>query len=144
MAKVAVRQSSIHGLGLFATDLIPQGTIIGYLEGRTTTEDGPYVLWLSEHHGFEVFNELRYINHSDQPNAAYFDDLTVIALRDIQPGEEIVHDYDNDGEIDVEIRADHPPALASSPKDHSHSHAPTAEIHTNPDLPEQHTTDAAS
>ena len=47
-------------------------------------------------------NELRYINHSDEPNAAYCDDLTVVALRDIHPGQEIVHNYENDGEIEFD------------------------------------------
>ena len=55
--------------------------------------DGAYVLWVSETEGFEVSCDLRYINHSDRPNACYYDDLSVVALCDIQPGEEITHDY---------------------------------------------------
>ena len=38
-------------------------------------------------------NDLRYINHHPDPNAVYYDDLTVYALRDIAPGEEITHNY---------------------------------------------------
>ena len=42
---------------------------------------------------FHVQCDLRYINHSDEPNAVYFDTLEVCALTDIAPGEEITHDY---------------------------------------------------
>lgn len=88
-----VRPSAIHGLGLFATQPIAEGQIIGHLEGTFTSVDGPHVLWLDETRGMIVHNDLRYINHHDQPNAAYYDDLTVCALRDIEPGEEITHNY---------------------------------------------------
>ena len=40
--------------------------------------------------------DLRFINHSNEPNAAYYDDLSVMSLRDIRPGEEIVHNYMGD------------------------------------------------
>jgi hypothetical protein len=69
-----VRPSGIHGNGLFATQFIPADTVIGKLEGQPTTQDGPYVLWLSETHGFRVENPLKYINHAATPNAAYYDD----------------------------------------------------------------------
>ncbi|MEM6757585.1 MAG: SET domain-containing protein [Planctomycetota bacterium] len=102
-----VRPSGIHGLGLFANRLIPADTVIGQLAGRPTTEDGAYVLWLDDENGLLVENDLRYINHDHAPNAAYFDDLTVAALRDIQPGEEITHNYlgdDADGDDeDIEL-----------------------------------------
>ena len=53
------------------------------------------MLWLSASEGFEVHCDLRYINHADDPNACYYDDLTVVALRDIARDEEITHDYEN-------------------------------------------------
>ena len=95
---VEVRESDIHGRGLFARAFIAQGTLIGQIIGTPTTTDGPHVLWISEDHGIRVLNDLRFINHSGQANAAYFDDGEVVALCDIQPGEEIVHDYNGDGE----------------------------------------------
>jgi SET domain-containing protein len=88
-----VADSGIHGKGLFAGNFIGEGEIIGRLEGIPCTDDGPYVLWVSARQGIEVTCELRYINHADEPNACYFDDLSVVALRDIWPGEEITHDY---------------------------------------------------
>lgn len=97
-----VRPSGIHGRGLFANQFIPAGTPLGTLEGAPTAEDGPYVLWLDETRGFRVTNDLRYINHDAEPNAAYFDDLTVAAIADILPGEEITHHYDGDEAQDDE------------------------------------------
>ena len=100
-----VKPSPIHGLGLFAAEFIPEGTVIGKLEGHMTEEDGPYVLWIEDERGLHVTNDLRYINHADDANAVYYDDLTVGALRDIQPDEEITHNYrgdDEEAEIDFE------------------------------------------
>ena len=94
---VSVRLSSIHGLGLFASQPIAQGTVIGKIIGSPVSEDGPYVLWLTENTGLRVENEMKYINHSPAPNAAYFDDGEVIALCAIDADEEITHDYSGDG-----------------------------------------------
>ena len=91
-----IAKSPIHGMGLFAVRRIEKGELIGNLEGEYTTEDGMYVLWIDARTGFRVTNALRYINHADDPNACYYDDLTVVALRDIEPGEEITHDYNAD------------------------------------------------
>lgn len=88
-----VARSPIHGKGLFAKAPIGAGSIIGYLQGRPSTEDGDHVLWISETRAIEVLCDLRYINHADDPNACYYDDLSVVALRDIAAGEEITHDY---------------------------------------------------
>lgn len=101
-SKVFVDTSAIHGKGLFARTFIPAGTEIGTIEGTWTTQDGDYVLWLDEQKGIRVECDLRYINHSDHPNAVYYDDLKVCALRDIQPGEEITHNYDQPGLPDDE------------------------------------------
>lgn len=91
-----VDESPIHGKGLFARERISKDTLIGHLEGEHTTQDGIYVLWLDHKNGFEVCCDLKYINHSDQPNACYYDDMSVVALRDIKPGEEITHNYEAD------------------------------------------------
>ena len=91
-----VANSPIHGSGLFARILIPRGSVIGYLEGRETRQEGMYVLWLDGETGFEVSCDLKYINHSDAPNACYYDDKSVVALRDINANEEITHNYEAD------------------------------------------------
>ncbi len=89
-----VDKSQIHGDGLYARIPIGKDTIIGKLKGRPCRVDGSYVLWLTENEGFEVSCDLKYINHAEFPNACYYDDLTVIALRDIAEDEEITHDYE--------------------------------------------------
>ena len=88
-----VTVSKIHGDGLFALRRIKAGTMIGKIKGRPTKTNGPYVLWLTARKAVKVICQLKYINHSDKPNAAYLDNLEVIALRDIARGEEITHNY---------------------------------------------------
>jgi SET domain-containing protein len=90
-----VARSGIHGRGLFARRRISRGTVIGYVEGKVTRRNGAYTLWLSEDEGIRVTCNLRFINHSRRPNARYYDDLSVVALRTIEAGEEITHDYTN-------------------------------------------------
>ena len=90
-----VAASAIHGKGLFANTAIAGGDVIGWLNGKPCSSDGAYVLWISERQGIEVLCDLKYINHADDPNACYYDDLSVVALRDIEPHEEITHNYNS-------------------------------------------------
>jgi hypothetical protein len=90
---VYVADSLIQGKGLFAGVHVPAGAVIGRIQGIPCKHDGSHVLWLRADEAIEVTCDLRYINHSDDPNACYYDDLSVMALRDIQPQEEITHDY---------------------------------------------------
>ena len=94
--QIYVGTSPIHGKGLFAKKPIPNGTVIGFLNGKKTRKDGIHVLWLNDETGFKVSCDLKYINHSDTPNACYYDDLSVVALRDINADEEITHNYGAD------------------------------------------------
>ena len=89
-----VATSNIHGNGLYARVPIRKGALIGLLEGKPSKVDGSYVLWLTETEGFEVSCDLKYINHAENANACYYDDLSVVALRDIAKNEEITHDYE--------------------------------------------------
>lgn len=91
---VYVDESPIHGKGLFAASPIRAGALIGRINGIPTKRDGRYVLWISEDQGVRVRCHLRFINHSRRPSAIYYDTLEVVALRDIAPGEEITHNYD--------------------------------------------------
>ena len=88
-----ISESKIHGRGLFARKSIHKGCIIGKVQGKPCTRDGTHVLWLTETEGLRVNCNLKFINHSDTPNACYYDDLTVVALRKIDRGEEITHNY---------------------------------------------------
>ena len=92
-SKTYVSDSHIHGKGLFASQDIKLGEVIGIIEGEPTTKDGDHVLWLSDEEGIHVTCDLRYINHAEKPNVCYYDSLEVIALRDIKQGEEFTHFY---------------------------------------------------
>lgn len=100
--KTVVKESEIHGKGLFAVEDIREGQLIGKIKGKKTCKDGPYVLWMnvdSNHsEGIEVLCSLKYINHSKNPNVAYYDDRTVVALRRISVNQELTHDYGIDWE----------------------------------------------
>ena len=91
-SKVFVATSPVHGKGLFAAKRIKANTVLGRLEGMPTFDDGIYVLWITDDLGLELTNDFKYINHDKNPNAAY-SDLDVTVLRDVEAGEELLHDY---------------------------------------------------
>ncbi|MFP1680024.1 SET domain-containing protein [Alloalcanivorax sp. C16-2] len=95
---VEVKESPIHGRGLFARAAIPRDTVLGVLKTKPARGDGPYVLWLDDEgeERYRVLCDLRYINHAKKPNVAYYDDLTVVALKNIKTGQELLHDYGED------------------------------------------------
>lgn len=95
--KVLVRASPIHGRGLFAACTLAPGELIGVYAGPEVDEDGTYVLWIENEAGgtwtgFDGRNEMRFMNHADEPNAE-MDGLECYALTEIQPGDEITIDY---------------------------------------------------
>ncbi len=90
-----VSDSKLHGKGLFARQRIAKGSVIGTIQGSLCKRDGSHVLWLNQTQGIKVRCNLRYINHADTPNACYYDDLSVVALCEIEPDEEITHNYDS-------------------------------------------------
>ncbi len=96
--KYRVGRSPIHGKGLFAAAPIREGELLGHLKTRPARKDGPHVLWCDDGSGHEVLCDFRYINHDADPNVAYYNDLTVVALRDIEPGEELTHHYGDEWE----------------------------------------------
>ncbi len=98
---VCVKNSGIHGRGLFAKRRIAKGEFIGEYRGRSTMKDGPHVLWV-EHEkdeyrvqGIDGKNELRFTNHSEDPNAVFYGE-ELVALRAIATGEEITFNYEGD------------------------------------------------
>ncbi len=94
-----VASSPIHGWGLFARAVIPADTFIGVYWGPVVERDGEHVLWVEgdggEWRGVLGVNQLRYLNHSQRPNAE-FDQDSLYSLRTIHPGEEITIDYGDD------------------------------------------------
>ena len=99
---------SATGLGLFATKPIKRGAYIATYRGRriSTEEAGRreargarYMFTLNSRwtiDGSPRWNRARYINHSCQPNAKAVGrngGIVIVALRGIEPGEEITYDY---------------------------------------------------
>jgi hypothetical protein len=101
--------SRIHGIGLFAGQFIPAGTIIWRFQSgfdvELTDEDFARLTPPAQkqvcHYAYSCpigrryllsSDDDRFTNHSEKPNTHFVDGCTV-AVRDIQPGEEITTDY---------------------------------------------------
>ncbi len=95
--RVYVAPSDIHGRGLFAARALSAGELIGVYEGQVVETDSPYVLWIENEQGdgwtgHDGNNEMRFMNHADEPNAE-MDGLNCYALEEIEQGDEITIDY---------------------------------------------------
>lgn len=98
------RPSPIHGEGQFATELIREGEVVLIWGGAvyeradffSRKDLGPLSLsFIDEDLVMAAPPDGRdyYINHSCDPNLWMADNVTIIARRDIQAGEEITGDY---------------------------------------------------
>ena len=94
--KFCAKKSPIHGKGVFATQKISKGELIGIYEGTRTQKDGTYVLWIWQeeetYFGIRGNTPLKYLNHSSRPNA-YFDGDHLYALKAIPVDREITFHY---------------------------------------------------
>jgi hypothetical protein len=105
---VAVKTSPIHGQGLFAVAAIRQGEIVAIKGGYVFTRDT--LLGVAQHlgaaeipiadgffigplHQEERQGGMIFSNHSCNPNIGVQGQIVFVALRDIQPGEELTHDW---------------------------------------------------
>ena len=97
---IEVRESPLHGRGLFARQSIPKGTELGLCKTQPAKGQGPYVLWIDDdgEERYRVLCNLRFINHVKQPNVAYYYDLTVVTLKAVKAGAELLHDYGDEWE----------------------------------------------
>jgi SET domain-containing protein len=106
--KTIVQASPIHGRGLFAHAPIQKGEIVcvkgGYIFNRQVRQEiakvlGPAEIQLAddlfigplslqEREGSMIFS-----NHSCDPNIGVQGQIVFVALRDIQAGEELTHDW---------------------------------------------------
>jgi hypothetical protein len=99
---VEIRDSAIHGKGVFATRWWKPGELIGIYEGTIVTDsDDPHVLWLQDEEerffGILASGAMGYLNHSDtgNHNALLADNSPFVYCRmNILPGEEILISYD--------------------------------------------------
>jgi SET domain-containing protein len=114
---LVVRPSAINGNGVFTTKLCRAGEVLFIIAGevidgaeceRREDEEGNRVIFYLDDDRYVdpgPTNNGQFLNHSCVANAIpeTRDDcsLYVIALRDIQPGEEVTIDYDFDDIYDI-------------------------------------------
>jgi len=107
--KTEVRQSRIHGRGLFATDEIAKDEIVavkgGHIIDRKTLREevAPRLgrveiqidkdLFIAPVTDEERELSMLYSNHSCDPNLGIRGEITFVARRDIRAGEELTHDW---------------------------------------------------
>ena len=111
---IRVDRSKIHGLGLFAKRNLKAGSVFSYLSKKLMPSllspryfyyrgvnerlmmvraDNPYIIFDEDGTANIVLCEMKYLNHSDDPNCCYYDDNSVVLLKDVHYGEELTHDY---------------------------------------------------
>ena len=106
--RIDVRESAVHGRGVYATRLIPEGTrIIEYTGQRVSweraadDENDPHTFIFGLDNG-EVIdptiggNDARWINHCCDPNCEAIEEddrIFIYATRDVEAGEELFYDY---------------------------------------------------
>jgi len=124
LAPVAVKKSKVHGRGVFARGKIAAGApVLEYVgkhltpaEARRLHPESGYLLNVDARttiDGSDERNTARFLNHSCAPNLellVYKKRVFLIALRDIERGEELTYDYNLviHGDVDV------PTALAET------------------------------
>jgi uncharacterized protein len=106
--QIEVRESGVHGRGVYAAQFIPDGTrVIEYTGERVSWEaapdddNDPHTFNFGLDNGDVINpevggNDARWINHSCDPNCETVEEddrVFIYALRDIQPGEELLYDY---------------------------------------------------
>lgn len=120
--KTEVRESAIHGRGLFATAKIDRDEIVavkgGHIVDRKTLREqitprlGPVEIQIDDDLFIApVTDEERelsmlYSNHSCDANIGVRGEITFVAMRDIRAGEELTHDWamTDDDDYSVECK----------------------------------------
>ncbi len=99
-----MRPSPIAGSGLFATRAFAEGEVIAVLGGRVVDDDGwaaaaaagpvsGYAIAEGRHLVQDHDDPARFGNHSCDPTTQLVDDVTLVARRPVDPGEELTSDY---------------------------------------------------
>jgi uncharacterized protein len=106
--KAAVKESPIQGRGLFAAEPIEKGEIVcikgGSIFNRGTLQEvaetlGPAEIQIAEDFFIGPLSEqeregsMIFSNHSCEPNIGVQGQIVFVAMRNIQAGEELTHDW---------------------------------------------------
>ncbi len=104
-----VKDHPRFGRGVFAADTIPAGTEIASFDGKEyhglINDDFPdeirnYPITFAQDRARDSAGIARYLNHSCEPNVGLRGLFTLVTMREIQPGEELVWDYDMSEDTD--------------------------------------------
>ena len=116
--KTEVKDSPIHGKGLFAKAPISQGEIVavkgGYILNAQEWADleqelGSAEIQVAEDffiapvHKEERAGGMLYTNHSCDPNIAIQGQIIFVAMRNVTSGEELTHDWATTDDLDYEL-----------------------------------------
>src|SRR3989344_3028384 len=102
MKDLRVKKSKIHGLGLFSKKPKKKGTRISFLKGNVCKKHNSSIRDALSHScwigiGRDTWIDpsypYRYINHSCNPSTSIKGRVTLVALRDLKPNDEITLDY---------------------------------------------------
>jgi SET domain-containing protein len=99
---VVIRETATQGRGVFARVKIKKGETISSFDGTIYEFDYPswnddlynHVIQFEKRRWRDSSGIARLINHSCDPNCGIKNLFDVVAMRDIQPGEEITWDYE--------------------------------------------------
>lgn len=106
--KTEVRGSPIEGRGIFATELIRKGEVVAVKGGRIFDGArlrelekvlGPAEIQIGEDLFIGPVSEeeregaMLFLNHSCDPNVGVKGQIVFVAMRDIEPGEEVTQDW---------------------------------------------------
>lgn len=101
---IVTKQTEKIGRGLFATEAINSGETVLIFEGKAVRSvDLPKDTDLGDLFPTGVDSYLivhepeLLINHSCNPNTGFVNDTTLVAIRDIKPGEQLTFDYSTVG-----------------------------------------------
>ncbi len=100
--KVKLEENGKFGKGIFAIEHINKGEVIASFDGeiygwdddRWTDELYDHVIQFEERKWRDSNGIARWINHSCEPNCGIKNLFDVVAMRDIEAGEEITWDYE--------------------------------------------------
>ena len=116
--KTEVRESPIHGKGLFAKHAIAAGEIVAVKGGHILTEQQwaaleqelgsaeiqiADALFIAPVRHEQREGSMLYTNHSCDPNIALQGQIIFVAMRDIAPDEELTHDWATTDDLDYEM-----------------------------------------
>jgi SET domain-containing protein len=104
LPKTEVRESEIHGRGLFAKADIAKGEVVAVKGGHIVDREiaprlGPVEIQIGDDLFIAPVTDderelsMMYTNHSCEPNIGVRGEITFTAMRDIRAGEELTHDW---------------------------------------------------